>query len=186
MEHTTSLPSKIGLIEEEIEAKYRDDFQAREKGIDFAQPDWMAEMKQFVIDYRKAIQPELNYIREIVVAALKDNDYKNIREVAALIEATNRLKKNIVPAPEELNDHDSLLLALSLFVIRDLKPDARDSMLYFSELTKQCKAKKIDIRPILEKLLPYTSTDVQFGDYSMRALFQQTIEQSTPIRKLKK
>ena len=186
MENKVTLQSKIELIEEELDAKYRDEFQPRENRLDFSKNEWMAEMKQIVIDFRKTIEPELRYIRGIIIAALKESDFTNMQEVGALIRSTKRLQSHIVPALDELSDNDSFLLALALFVMQDLKPDARDAMLYFADLMKRCKTKKIDIKPVLEKLLPYTSTDIQFGEYSMRVLIQQAIEQSIPSRKLKK
>lgn len=192
MENKASLPSKVDLIEEEIEAKYRDEFQPRENRLDFSKGGWTQEMKQIVIEYRKKIEPELNYIRGIILEALQERDFANIQDVARLIQPTKRLKNHIVPSLDELaaqsktGSNDYLLLTVALFIMQDLKPDARDAMLYFADLMKFCKTKKIDIQPVLKKLLPYTSTDIQFGEYSMHVLFQQVIEQSAPKRKLKK
>jgi hypothetical protein len=186
MENKATLQSKIELIEDELEVKYRDEFQTRENRLDFSKGGWTDEMKQIVIDFRKKIEPELHYIRGIVLEALQEKKFSNIPEVGALLESTKRLKNHIVPALDELSNSDALSLALALFVMQDLKPDARDAILYFADLMKRCKTKKIDIKPILEQLLPYTSTGIQFGEYSMRILFQQAIDQSVPTRKLKK
>ena len=137
----------------------------------------------------KKIQPELAFIRRTIGEVLVSNTFKDLQAMAALLEDTQRVKNYITPTFEELDDNvldgsnEYLTLSLVLFMARNLEPDARDEMVYFSDLIRFCESKKIDLKSILKHLLPYTSDEIKYGNYSVRALFRNTIEQSAPSKK---
>jgi hypothetical protein len=192
MENLSALRSNIKLIEKEITGKYKKEFQVKEKHIDFTEGGWEEDMKALGTAYRKSIEPELIHIRRMIMEALEKDEYTNMREVATLLKQTERLTTYITPSFEELADNikkgsnEYLVLSVVLFIMQDMEPDARDAMMYLAEFMKVCETKKVDIKPILEKFLPYTSTEVKFGEYSMQIFFQRAIEQSKTVRKQKR
>jgi hypothetical protein len=192
MENLSALRSNIELIEEEITGKYEKEFRVREKHLDFTKDGWKEDMKALCTAYRKSIEPELIHIRPMIMEALEKSEYANMREVATLLEQTKQLANYIRPSFEELADdikkgsNEYLVLSVVLFIMEDMEPDARDAMLYLADLMKFCETKKVDIKPILEKFLPYTSAEAKFGGYSMRILFESAIEQPKPVRKQKR
>jgi len=189
METIITVKSKIELIDEEITHKYADELRAKESRIDFTKEGWVDEMRAIESEYRQKIQPELAYIRRTIGEVLVENKFKDLPAMAALIEDTQRLKNYITPTFEELDDNvldgsnEYLTLSLILFMARNLEPDARDEMVYFSDLIRFCEAKKIDLKSILKHLLPYASDEIKYGNYSVQTLFRNTIEQSTPSKK---
>jgi hypothetical protein len=189
METIITVKSKIELIDEEITHKYADELRAKESRIDFTKEGWVDEMRAIESEYRQKIQPELAFIRRTIGEVLVSNIFKDLPAMAALVEDTQRLKNYITPTFEELDDNvldgsnEYLTLSLVLFMARNLEPDARDEMVYFSDLIRFCESKKIDLKSILKHLLPYASDEIKYGNYSVRALFRNTIEQSAPSKK---
>jgi hypothetical protein len=189
METIITVKSKIELIDEEITHKYADELRAKESRIDFSKEGWVEEMRAIESEYRQKIQPELVYIRRTIGEALAGNKFKDLTAMAALLEDTQRLKNYITPTFDELEENvqegsnEYITLSLVLFMARDLEPDARDEMVYFSDLIRFCEAQKTDLRSILKHLLPYASDEIKYGSYSVRTLFRNTIEQTTPTNK---
>jgi hypothetical protein len=189
MENINTVKSKIDLIDEEITSKYADELRAKESRIDFSKEGWVEEMRAIESEYRKKIAPELAYIRTTVGEVLAGNTFKDLKAMAALLEDTQRLKNYIAPTFEELDENvqtgsnEFITLSLVLFMARNLEPDARDEMVYFSDLIRFCESKKVDIKSILQHLQPYASDEIKYGNYSVRSLFQNTVEQSAPSRK---
>ena len=189
METIITVKSKIELIDEEITHKYADELRAKESRIDFTKDGWVDEMRAIESEYRQKIQPELAFIRRTIGEVLVSNTFKDLQAMAALLEDTQRVKNYITPTFEELDDNvldgsnEYLTLSLVLFMARNLEPDARDEMVYFSDLIRFCESKKIDLKSILKHLLPYASDEIKYGNYSVQTLFRNTIEQSTPSKK---
>jgi hypothetical protein len=189
METIFTVQSKIELIDEEITHKYADELRAKESRIDFTKEGWVDEMRAIESEYRQKIQPELAYIRRTIGEVLVSNTFKDLPAMATLVEDTQRLKNYITPTFEELDDNvldgsnEYLTLSLVLFMARNLEPDARDEMVYFSDLIRFSESKKIDLKSILKHLLPYASDEIKYGNYSVQTLFRNTIEQSTPSKK---
>jgi hypothetical protein len=189
METIITVKSKIELIDEEITHKYADELRAKESRIDFTKEGWVNEMRAIESEYRQKIQPELAFIRRTIGEVLVSNTFKDLPAMAALLEDTQRVKNYITPTFEELDDNvldgsnEYLTLSLVLFMARNLEPDARDEMVYFSDLIRFCESKKIDLKSILKHLLPYASDEIKYGNYSVQTLFRNTIEQSTPSKK---
>ena len=189
METIITVKSKIELIDEEITHKYADELRAKESRIDFTKEGWVDEMRAIESEYRKKIQPELAFIRRTIGEVLVSNTFKDLQAMAALLEDTQRVKNYITPTFEELDDNvldgsnEYLTLSLVLFMARNLEPDARDEMVYFSDLIRFCESKKIDLKSILKHLLPYASDEIKYGNYSVQTLFRNTIEKSTPSKK---
>ena len=189
METIITVKSKIELIDEEITHKYADELRAKESRIDFTRDGWVEEMRAIETEYRQKIQPEMAFIRRTIGEVLAGNTFKDLPAMAALLEDTQRLKNYITPTFEELDENvldgsnEYITLSLVLFMVRNLEPDARDEMIYFSDLIRFCESKKIDLRSILKHLLPYASNEIKYGNYSVQALFRNTIEQSTASKK---
>lgn len=189
MENITTVKSKIDLIDEEITHKYADELRAKESRIDFTKEGWVEEMRTIELEYRQKIAPELAFIRRTIGEVLAGNSFKDLPAMARLLEDTQRLKYYITPTLEELDGDvqngstEYVTLSLVLFMARNLGPDARDEMVYFSDLIRFCESKKIGIKPILHHLQPYASDEIKYGNYSVRSLFQNTVEQSAPTRK---
>ena len=189
MENIITVKSKIELIDEEITHKYADELRAKESRIDFTKDGWVEEMRAIESEYRQKIQPELAFIRRTIGEVLAGNTFKDLLAMASLLEDTLRLQHYITPTFEELDENtldgsnEYITLSLVLFMVRNLEPDARDEMVYFSDLIKFCESKKIDLKSILKHLLPFASHEIKYGNYSVRTLFQNTIEQSTPSKK---
>jgi hypothetical protein len=189
METIITVKSKIELIDEEITHKYADELRAKESRIDFSKEGWVEEMRAIESEYRQKIQPELVYIRRTIGEALAGNKFKDLTAMAALLDDTQRLKNYITPTFDELEENvqegsnEYITLSLVLFMARDLEPDARDEMVYFSDLIRFCEAQKTDLRSILKHLLPYASDEIKYGSYSVRTLFRNTIEQTSPTNK---
>lgn len=189
METIITIKSKIELIDEEITHKYADELRAKESRIDFTKEGWVEEMRAIESEYRQKIQPELAFIRRTIGEVLAGNTFKDLPSMALLLEVTQRLQHYITPTFEELDENVSngsneyITLSLVLFMVRNLEPDARDEMVYFSDLIRFSESKKIDLKSILKHLLPYASDEIKYGNYSVRTLFQNTIEQSTPSKK---
>jgi hypothetical protein len=189
MENMITVKSKIEFIDEEITHKYADELRAKESRIDFTKEGWVNEMRAIESQYRQKIQPELAFIRRTVGEVLAGNAFKDLTAMAALLEETQRLKNYITPTFEELDEdvesgsHEYITLSLVLFMARNLEPDARDEMVYFSDLIQFSESKKIDLRSILKHLLEYASEEIKYGNYSVRSLFQNTIEHSAPSKK---
>jgi hypothetical protein len=188
MENITTVKSKIDLIDEEITHKYVDELRAKESRIDFTKDGWVEEMRAIESEYRQKIAPELAYIRTTIGEVLAGNSFKDLPAMAKLLENTLRLKNYITPTQEELDvdvqtgSTEYVTLSLVLFMARNLEPDARDEMVYFSDLMRFCESKKIAIKPILQHLQPYASDDIKYGNYSVRTLFRNTVEQSAVSR----
>jgi hypothetical protein len=191
MENIQTIKSKIDLIDEEITHKYADELRAKESRIDFTKDDWVDEMRAIESEYRKTIEPEMAFVRRTVGEMLAGNDFKDLATLAVLLDNTQRLKNYITPTFEELEadlqtgSHEYVTLSLVLFMARNLEPDARDAMVYLGDLIRFCESKKVDIKIILQKLLPYTSAEIKYGSYSVRSLFQHIVEQSAPSQKQK-
>jgi hypothetical protein len=189
MENITTVKSKIDLIDEEITHKYVDELRAKESRINFTKEGWVEEMRAIESEYRQKIAPELTFIRRTVGEVLAGNSFKDLRAMAVLIDDSQRLKNYITPTFEELDEDvksgstEYVTLCLVLFMTRNLEPDARDEMVYFSGLVKYCESKNIDLKPVLQHLMQYASDEIKYGNYSVRSLFQNTVEQYTPIRK---
>lgn len=189
METMLTVKSKLELIDEEITHKYADELRAKESRIDFTKDGWVDEMRAIESEYRQKIQPELAFIRTTIGEALAGNSFKDLTIIAALLDDTQRLQHYITPTFEELDENvqsgssEYVTLSLVLFMARNLEPDARDEMVYFSDLMRFCESQKIDLRSILKHLLPYASDEIKYGNYSVRSLFQNAIEQSTPSKK---
>ena len=189
MENINTVKSKIDLIDEEITSKYADELRAKESRIDFTKEGWVEEMRAIESEYRKNIAPELAFIRTTVGEVLASNLFKDLQPMAALLENTQRLKNYITPTFEELDENvqngstEFITLSLVLFMARNLGPDARDEMVYFSDLIRFCESKKVDIKPILQHLQQYASDEIKYGNSSVRSLFQNTVEHSAPTRK---
>ena len=186
MDNINTIKSKIELIDEEITRKYSDELQLRQSCIDFSKEDWADEMRAIETEYRKIIEPELTFIRRTIGEVLAAGEFKDIAAMSALLENTQRLENYISPTFDELEENiqsgsnQYITLSLLLFMGRNLEPDPRDELLYFDDLINYFNSKKIDIKPIIEKLLPYTSAEVKFGSHSVRSLFQYILEQPTP------
>lgn len=189
MENINTVKSKIDLIDEEITSKYADELRAKESRIDFTKEGWVEEMRAIESEYRKNIGPELAFIRTTVGEVLAANSFKDLQPMAALLEDTQRLKNYITPTFEELDENvkngstEFITLSLVLFMARNLGPDARDEMVYYSDLIRFCESNKVDIKPILQHLQQYASDEIKYGNYSVRSLFQNTVEHSAPTRK---
>ncbi|THU38463.1 hypothetical protein FAM09_17500 [Niastella caeni] len=189
MENIFTVKSKIELIDEEITHKYADELRAKESRIDFTKDGWVEEMRQIESEYRQKIQPELAFIRRTIGEVLAGNKFKDLQAMASLLEDTQRLQHYITPTFGELDENifdgssEYITLSLVLFMVRNLEPDARDEMVYFSDLIRYCDTKKIDLRSILKHLLSYASNEIKYGNYSVRTLFLNTIEQTTPSKK---
>ncbi|WP_207513595.1 hypothetical protein [Longitalea luteola] len=185
MESITTVKSKIDLIDEEITHKYVDELRAKESRIDFTKEGWVEEMRSIESEYREKIQPELAYIRTTIGEVLAGNAFKDLQPMAVLLEDTQRLKNYITPTFEEMDlnvqsgSAEYVTLSLVLFMARNLEPDARDEMVYFSDLIRFCGSKKIDIKTILQKLLPYAFDEIKYGTYSVRSLFEDAIKQQS-------
>jgi hypothetical protein len=188
METISTVKSKIELIDEEITHKYADELRAKESRIDFTKEGWVDEMRAIESEYRQKIQPELAYIRRTVGETLAGNSFKELQAMDTLLEDTQRLKNYITPTFEELDEdvsggsNEYVTLSLVLFMVRNLEPDARDEMVYFSDLIRFCESKKVEFKTILKHLLPYASGEIKYGNYSVRSLFQNAIEQSIPTK----
>ena len=184
MENITTVKSKIDLIDEEITHKYADELRAKESRIDFTREGWVDEMRAIESEYRTKIQPELTYIRRTVGEVLVGNSFKDLSAMATLLENTQRLKNYINPTFGEMEEnvnegsHEYFTLSLVLLMARNLEPDAREEMVHFSDLIRFSESKRIDIKNILKHLLPYASTEIKYGNYSVRSLFQGAIDQS--------
>jgi hypothetical protein len=184
MENITTVQSKIELIDEEITNKYVDELRAKESRIDFTKDGWVEEMRAIESEYREKIEPELVFIRRTIGEVLAGNQFKDLHTLNALLNETQRLKNYIIPTFDELEGNvtsgssEYVVLSLLLFEARNLEPDARDEMIYFGDLVRFCDSKKIDIKPILQKLLPYASGEIKYGTNSVRTLFQNAIEQT--------
>ncbi|HEY1199342.1 MAG TPA: hypothetical protein VGE79_00100, partial [Niastella sp.] len=184
MENITTVKSKIDLIDEEITHKYADELRAKESRINFTKDGWVEEMRAIESEYRQKIAPELAFIRRTVGEVLVENSFKDLQAMAALLDDTPRLKNYITPTFEELDEDvkngstEYVTLSLVLFMTRNLEPDARDEMVYFSDLIRFCESKKVDIKSILKHLLPYASDEIKYGNYSVRALFRNAVEDS--------
>jgi hypothetical protein len=189
METIITVKSKIELIDEEITQKYADELRAKESRIDFTKDGWVEEMRAIETEYRQKIQPEMAFIRRTIGEVLAGNTFKDLAAIASLLEDTQRLQHYVTPTFEELEENvldgstEYITLSLVLFMVRNLEPDARDEMIYFSDLIKFCESKKIDLRSILKHLLPYASNEIKYGNYSVHALFRNTIEQTTASKK---
>ncbi len=189
METIITVKSKIELIDEEITHKYADELRAKESRIDFTKDGWVEEMRAIETEYRQKIQPEMAFIRRTIGEVLAGNTFKDLTAMASLLEDTQRLQHYVTPTFEELEENvldgstEYITLSLVLFMVRNLEPDARDEMIYFSDLIRFCESKKIDLRSILKHLLPYASNEIKYGNYSVHALFRNTIEQSTASKK---
>jgi hypothetical protein len=189
METIITIKSKIELIDEEITHKYADELRAKESRIDFTKDGWVEEMRAIETEYRQKIQPEMAFIRRTIGEVLAGNTFIDLAAMASLLEDTQRLQHYVTPTFEELEENvldgstEYITLSLVLFMVRNLEPDARDEMIYFSDLIRFCESKKIDLRSILKHLLPYASNEIKYGNYSVRTLFQNTIEQTTPSKK---
>ena len=189
METIITIKSKIELIDEEITHKYADELRAKESRIDFTKDGWVEEMRAIESEYRQKIQPELAFIRRTIGEVLAGNTFIDLAAMASLLEDTQRLQHYVTPTFEELEENvldgstEYIALSLVLFMVRNLEPDARDEMIYFSDLIRFCESKKIDLRSILKHLLPYASNEIKYGNYSVHALFRNTIEQSTASKK---
>ena len=189
MENITSVKSKIDLIDEEITHKYADELRTKESRINFTKEGWVEEMRAIESEYRQKIAPELAYIRRTVGEVLVSNSFKDLQAMAVLLEDTPRLKNYITPTFEELDDDinsgstEYVTLSLVLFMTRNLEPDARDEMVYFSDLVRYCESKSIELKPILQHLMQYASDDIKYGNYSVQSLFRSTVEQYAPSGK---
>jgi hypothetical protein len=189
MENITTVKSKIDLIDEEITHKYADELRAKESRIDFTKEGWVEEMRAIESEYRHNIAPELAFIRTTIGEVLVANSFKDLTAMAALLDDTQRLKNYITPTLEELDEDvqtgstEYVTLSLVLFMARNLEPDARDEMVYFADLMRFCESKKINTKPILQHLQPFASDEIKYGNYSVRSLFQNTVEQSAHSRK---
>jgi hypothetical protein len=189
METIITVKSKIELIDEEITHKYADELRAKESRIDFTKDGWVDEMRAIETEYRQKIQPEMAFIRRTIGEVLASNTFKDLAAMASLLEDTQRLQHYVTPTFEELEENvldgstEYITLSLVLFMVRNLEPDARDEMIYFSDLIRFCESKKIDLRSILKHLLPYASNEIKYGNYSVHALFRNTIEQTTASKK---
>ena len=188
MENILTVKSKMELIDEEITHKYVDELRAKESRIDFTKDGWVDEMRAIESEYRQKIQPELSFIRTTVGEVLVSNGFKDLQAMSTLLEDTQRLKNYIMPTFEEMDDNVSdgsteyITLSLVLFMARNLEPDARDEMVYFSDLLRFCESKEVDLKPILKHLLPFASDEIKYGNYSVRTLFQNAAEQSAPSK----
>ena len=184
MENITVVKSKIDLIDEEITHKYADELRAKESRIDFKKDGWVEEMRSIESEYRVKITPELAFIRRTIGEALAGNKFKDLQAIGAILDETQRLKNYITPTFDELDEniqrgsHEYIVLSLLLFQARNLEPDARDEMVYFGDLLRFCESKYIDIKPILQKLLPYASEERKYGSSSVYTLFRNAIEES--------
>ena len=191
MENINTVKSKIDLIEEEITHKYADELRAKESRIDFTKDGWVDEMRAIESEYRSKIQAELAFIRRTIGEVLAGNGFKDLPAIATMLESTQRLKNYITPTFDELEvDYQTgsteyITLSIVLFMARNLEPDARDEMVYFSDFIRFCESKKIDVKAILQQLLPYASDEIKYGNYSVQSLFRNTIEQSVTARKRK-
>jgi hypothetical protein len=191
MENINTVKSKIDLIEEEITHKYADELRAKESRIDFTKDGWVDEMRALESEYRSKIQAELAFIRRTVGEVLAGNGFKDLPAIATMLESTQRLKNYITPTFDELEvdckagSTEYITLSIVLFMARNLEPDARDEMVYFSDFIRFCESKKIDVKPILQQLLPFASDEIKYGNYSVQSLFRNTIEQSVTARKRK-
>lgn len=184
MENMTVVKSKIELIDEEITHKYVDELRAKESRIDFTKDGWVEEMRFIESEYRVKIAPELAFIRRTIGEGLAGNKFKDLQALNAILDETQRLKNYITPTFDELDEniqsgsHEYIVLSLLLFEARNLEPDARDEMVYFDDLLRFCESNRIDIKPILQKLLPYASEERKYGSYSVHTLFLNAIEES--------
>ncbi|WP_205509751.1 hypothetical protein [Longitalea arenae] len=185
MENIGTVKSKIEMIDEEITHKYVDELRAKESRIDFTKDGWVEEMRSIESEYREKIQPELAYIRTTIGEVLAGNAFKDLQPMAILLEDTQRLKNYITPTFEEMDlnvqsgSAEYITLSLVLFMARNLEPEARDEMVYFGDLVRFCESKKIGIKTILQKLLPYASDEIKYGTYSVRSLFEDAIKQQS-------
>jgi hypothetical protein len=183
MENITTVKSKIDLIDEEITHKYVDELRAKESRINFTKEGWVEEMRAIESEYRQKIAPELAFIRRTVGEVLVGNSFKDLQAMATLLEDTSRLKNYITPTFEELDDDinsgstEYVTLSMVLFMTRNLEPDARDEMVYFSDLVRYCESKNIELKPILQHLMQYASDEIKYGNYSVQSLFRSTVEQ---------
>jgi hypothetical protein len=189
MENITTVKSKIDLIDEEITHKYADELRTKESRINFTKEGWVEEMRAIESEYRQKIAPELAFIRRTVGEVLVSNSFKDLQAMATLLEDTPRLKNYITPTFEELDDDinsgstEYVTLSLVLFMTRNLEPDARDEMVYYSDLVRYCESKNIELKPILQHLMQYASDDIKYGNYSVQSLFRSTVEQYAPSGK---
>ncbi|SEM94899.1 hypothetical protein SAMN04488505_107129 [Chitinophaga rupis] len=159
--------SKVELIDEEITKAYK------EPAVDFTQPEWEKTMQAATQAFRLTIQPELAFIRRAILECLEQANYGNVHTIAKLIGQTHQLKNFLAPTTDEIiADQQNLQYALTFFMMRDLMPDARDEIMYFNDLLKACKKKRIQLAPLLEKLLPHASSQIRFGNYSVKMLFE--------------
>jgi hypothetical protein len=183
MENITTVKSKIDLIDEEITHKYADELRAKESRIDFTKDGWVEEMRAIESEYRQSIEPELAYIRRTIGELLAGNNFKDMHAMATLLDNTQRLKNYITPTFDELEanlqtgSHEYITLSLVLFMARNLEPDAGDEMVYFTDLMRFSESKNIGVKPILQHLQSFASDEIKYGNYSVRSLFQNTVEQ---------
>ncbi|MBO9205328.1 MULTISPECIES: hypothetical protein [Niastella] len=192
MENITAVKSKIELIDEEITQKYADELRAKESRIDFTKDGWVEEMRSIESEYRVKIEPELTFIRRTIGEVLAGNKFKDLQAIGTILNETQRLKNYITPTFDELDEniqsgsHEYVVLSLLLFEARNLEPDARDEMIYFGDLLRFCGSKAVDIKPILQKLLPYASEERKYGAYSVHTLIHNAIEETVePVQKQK-
>jgi hypothetical protein len=184
MENIAVVKSKIELIDEEITHKYVDELRAKESRIDFTKDGWVEEMRSIESEYRVKITPELAFIRRTIGEVLVGNKFQDLHTIGTILNETQRLKNYITPTFDELDEnvqsgsHEYIVLSLLLFQARNLEPDARDEMVYFGDLLRFCESKHIDIKPILQKLLPYASEEKKYGSCSVHTLFRNAIEKS--------
>jgi len=189
MENITTVKSKIDLIDEEITHKYADELRAKESRINFTKDGWVEEMRAIESEYRQTIAPELAFIRRTVGEVLAGNSFKDLQAMAAMIDNTPRLKNYITPTFEELDDDinngstEYVTLSLVLFMTRNVEPDARDEMVYYSDLVRYCESKSIELKPILQHLMQYASDEIKYVNYSVQSLFRSTVEQYAPSGK---
>jgi hypothetical protein len=185
MDNINTIRSKIELIDEEIARKYSDELRMRQSRIDFTKEDWVGDMRAIETEYRKIIEPELAFIRQTIVELLAAGEFKDLGAITSLLENTHQLKSYIAPTFGELEENiqrgsdQYVTLSLLLFMGRNLEPDARDEMQYFQDLTDFFRSKKIDIKPIVENLLPYASEEIKFDSYSIKWILQHFLAQST-------
>jgi hypothetical protein len=92
MEIIAMLQSKMKLIDERIIQKYVDELRNKEHRIDFTKDGWVEVISSIETEFRRKIEPELIYIRQMVTEALVKIEYKDRQVIASLLEQTHRLK----------------------------------------------------------------------------------------------
>ncbi|GAA0537967.1 hypothetical protein [Chitinophaga japonensis] len=163
----TYIQSQITLIDEKITKGYP------APAVDFNDPNWTEKLSVIELAYREKVKEELLHIKQAINEYLEKEHYRNIPEVACYIRTTRKLNGYLIPTIDEIAaDHKNLLLALALFIMRDLMPDARDELVYFNNLMQECRKHKIDYAPYIKKLLPLAGDKVRFGNYSVKSVFE--------------